>query len=88
MQRLFTPLCLVLSLALLVTAFGLLAMDAPEPNVALHKARVDGDQAMEDLLEQDLTFRIWMRRGLIAALFVSALGIAAFAFLNVPGSDP
>jgi hypothetical protein len=88
MQRLFTPLCLVLCLALLVTAFGLLAMDAPEPDIALHRARAARDEALEEVLERDLRQRIWLRRTLITALFVSALGIGAFAFLNVPGSDP
>ena len=38
MQQLMPPLCLVLSLALLVTGFALLAIDAPEPNVDLHRA--------------------------------------------------
>jgi len=66
----------------------LLAMDAPEPNIALHRARAARDEAFEEALERELQVQIWMRRGLITALFVSALGLAALAFLNVPGSDP
>ena len=42
MQRLLAPTCLVLCLALLVTAFAVLATDAPEPNVQLHGAIASG----------------------------------------------
>ncbi len=45
MQRFLSPICLILCLAMLVTAFALLATDAPEPNVQLHRARVTGDEA-------------------------------------------
>jgi len=87
MQRFLAPLCLVLCLALLVTAFALLATDAPEPNVALHRARAMGDEAYEEVLQRDLTHRIWLRRGLIGALFVAAGAAAVGAFLSI-GSRP
>ena len=87
MHRFVSPLCLVLCLATLVTAFALLSMDAPEPNVQLHKARVMGEEAMRDALEADLQFRIWLRRGLFGALFVAAAARGVSAFLTVAGSD-
>ncbi|MBM4094361.1 MAG: hypothetical protein FJ276_33880 [Planctomycetes bacterium] len=80
------PLCLVLCLALLITAFALLAIDAPEANVDLHRARVTRDEAMRDVLEEDLKTRIWLRRGLIAALFVAAFALGVGGFLSVGGS--
>jgi|MudIll2142460700_1097286.scaffolds.fasta_scaffold1437587_1 uncharacterized protein (UPF0254 family) len=87
MHRFLAPVCLVLCLALLVTAFALLAIDAPEPNVALHQARTLGDEAMTEVLERDLARRIWLRRALIGALFVGAAGLGVGAFLTVSGSD-
>jgi hypothetical protein len=87
MQRFLSPICLVLCLALLVTAFALLATDAPEPNVALHRARVMGDEAFREVLERDLTRRIWLRRALIGALFVGAAALGVEAFLTVSGAE-
>jgi hypothetical protein len=87
MHRFLAPLCLVLCLALLVTAFALLATDAPEPNVALHRARAMGDEAFSEVLERDLTRRIWLRRALISGLFVGAGALGVAAFLTVSGSD-
>jgi hypothetical protein len=88
MQRLLAPVCLVLCLALLVTAFALLATDAPEPNVALHRARAMGDEAFSEVLERDLARRVWMRRALIATLFIGAAALGVGAFLTVSGSAP
>jgi hypothetical protein len=84
MQQLMPPVCLVLSLALLVTGFALLAIDAPEPNVDLHRARVAGDEAFQAVLERDLTRRIWTRRILIGTLFLAAtmLGVGGFRYLG------
>ena len=87
MQRFLSPICLVLCLALLVTAFALLATDAPEPNVALHRARAMGDEAFREVLERDLTRRIWLRRALIGALFAGAAVLGVGAFLTVSGSE-
>ncbi len=86
MQRLLSPLCLVLCLALLVTAFALLATDSPEPSVQLHRATVEGDKAYQEVLERDLQRQIWVRRGMIGALFVGAfaLGVGAFYSLGEP----
>ena len=86
MQNILAPVCLVLSLALLVTAFALLATDAPEPNIQLHAARVHGEDAREEVLERDLQRRIWVRRGLIGILFVAAFasGVAGFASVGGP----
>jgi hypothetical protein len=86
MQRFLPPICLVLCLALLVTAFALLASDAPEPNVALHRARVMGDEAYRDVLERDLTRRIWLRRAMIGTLFTGAAALGVGAFLAVGSS--
>ncbi len=86
MQRFLSPICLVLCLALLVTAFALLATDTPEPNVDLHRARVSGDEAYQAVLERDLTRRIWVRRALIGTLFGGAAALGVGAFLAVGSS--
>ena len=41
-----------------------------------------------DALEADLAYRIWLRRGLIVALFVAAGALGISAFFSVAGSDP
>ncbi len=87
MQRFLSPICLFLCLALLVTAFALLAIDPPEPNVQLHRARVQGDDAYREVLERDLAKRIWLRRALVGTLFVATLALGIGAFLSVTGSD-
>ena len=86
MLRFLSPVCLVLSLALLVTAFALLSTDAPEPNIQLHGARVRGDEAQQEVLERDLERRIWVRRGLIGTLFVAAVASGVAGFCAVGGS--
>ncbi|MFW6170611.1 MAG: hypothetical protein ACODAD_08985 [Planctomycetota bacterium] len=86
MQNFLSPLCLVLCLALLVTAFAVLATDAPEPSVQLHAARVEGDEAYEEVLEENLQHRIWLRRGLIAVLFFAAVASGVAGFYTIGGS--
>ena len=88
MQRCISPICLVLCLAMLVTAFALLSTGAPEPSIDLHRARVMDDEAFTEVLEKDLTKQIWLRRGLITSLFVLAFALGIGAFLSVSGSDP
>ena len=83
MQRLIAPVCLVLCLALLVTAFALLATDPPEPNIQLHRATASGDEAYQEVLERELQRRIWIRRGIIGALFVGAFALGVGGFCSV-----
>ncbi len=83
MQRFLAPICLILCLAMLVTGFALLATDAPEPNVQLHRARATRDEAYEAVLERELQRRIWMRRGVIGGLFVGALALGVGAFCSI-----
>ncbi len=86
MQRYLSPVCLVLCLALLVTGFALLAIEAPEPNVALHRARAAGDRVVEEVLDRELARRIWRRRAVIGAAFAAALALAAGAFFTAGGT--
>ncbi len=86
MRRCLSPVCLVVCLALLVTAFALLAIDAPEPNVALHRARAAGDRAAEEVLDRALLRRTWLRRAVIGGAFMAALALAAVAFLATDGA--
>lgn len=88
MQRLLSPVCLLLCLALLVTAFALLSTDAPEPDMQLHSARVQGDEAFEEVLERKLEQEIWLRRGLIGALFVAAFAAGMAGFCAMSGPRP
>ena len=85
MDRFLAPLCLVLCLALLVTAFALLSIDSPEPNVQLHRATAAGDDARREVLERDLARRVWLRRALVATLFAAALALGIGAYRSVSG---
>ena len=85
MDRFLAPLCLVLCLALLVTAFALLSIDSPEPNVQLHRATAAGDDARREVLERDLARRVWLRRALVATLFAAALALGVGAYRSVSG---
>jgi hypothetical protein len=85
MDRFLAPLCLVLCLALLVTAFALLSIDSPEPNVQLHRATAAGDDAQSEVLERDLARRVWLRRSLVATLFAAALALGIGAYRSVSG---
>ena len=87
MNGLIAPVCLVLCLALLVTGFALLAIDPPQPSMALHQARINGDDATRKLLEADLKRQIWLRRALIAALFGAAVFLGVSGFWAVRGSE-
>jgi hypothetical protein len=86
MQRFLSPVCLVLCLALLVTAFAMLSTDPPEPTIQLHGARARGDEAYEKVLERDLEKQIWLRRGLIGALFLAAIASGAAGFYCIGDS--
>ncbi len=86
MQQLLSPVCLILCLALSVTAFALLATDAPEPSIQLHAARVEGAEDREKVLERDLQRRIWVRRAVIGVLFVAAFASGVAGFSSIGGS--
>jgi len=88
MQHIITPVCLVLCLALLVTGFALLAIDAPQVDMRLHRARLSGDTTYRDMLEADLEKRIWMRRALIGGLFLAAVALGVAAFYGSSGTRP
>ncbi|MEK6239093.1 MAG: hypothetical protein N2C14_30625 [Planctomycetales bacterium] len=77
MKEIVPPLCLVLSLLLFIAAFATLAVESPQPNVALHRARVDQDEQYRDLLEQQLARRRLRRKILIGSLFGAAIIAAA-----------
>ena len=44
LQRFLPPLCLLIALGMLVVAFSLLAVGAPEATVDLHQARASADE--------------------------------------------
>ncbi len=86
MNRLLPPLCLLLALASLISAFTLLATDAPEPSMKLHQARVEGDEDYRKVLEEDLEKRRVFRTILITGLFVSTGLFTVAAFLTMSRS--
>jgi hypothetical protein len=81
MNEIVAPLCLVLSLLLLIAAFAVLATDRPQPSVELHRARLEDDEQYRDLLQQQLDRRRFERKVLIGSLFAVAVIAAAVAFV-------
>jgi len=84
MHRIVPPICLLLSLLLLIAGFSLLARDQPDPSVDLHRARMADDEQYRDLLEEDLRRRRLKRTVMIATLFGMAvvLGVASFVAMR------
>jgi len=81
MNAIVPPLCLVLSLLLLIAGFAVLATEQPQPSVELHRARVEADDAYRDALEEQLAHRRRQRWILIISLFGLALILAVVAFV-------
>jgi len=82
-----SPACLLLALALLIAGFAVWAVDAPEPNAALHQAQADGDDRYRDALQSQLRARQLRRKVLLACLFGGSALLATTAFLAMPTSE-
>jgi hypothetical protein len=84
MDRFVPPLCFLLALAMLISGFALWAVDAPEADVRLHRARLSGDPQLRDKLEADLRRHQRTRNVLLACLFVGSgvLTVTAFATMR------
>jgi hypothetical protein len=87
MSRLLSPLCLILSLAMAIVGFGLWAVEPPEAEVDLHRARVSGDEAYQEVLEARLDRRQWTRNLLLGCLFAGSGLFAVMAFATMRGSE-
>ncbi len=87
LKALLSPLCLVLALAALIGGFATIAVPPPEVGIDLHRARVEGEEDYQELLEErlerDRGKRIWT----IVALFGSAVVLTAAGFLTLSGSS-
>ena len=89
MTRFLSPLCLVLAIAMLIAGFALWAVEPPAAGMALHRARVVGDDDYADVLETKLQQRRTARKALLFCLFggSAAMTLAAFATISRPRSD-
>ena len=84
----FVPrICLFLALASLVSGFVLLAVGAPEPDMAIHRARIAGDETRRELLETQLAERQRARTIAIVGLFASAAIFTTAAFMTMGESS-
>jgi len=81
MHRLFPPLCMFLALAMAVAGFCICAVEMPQPNIDLHRARVSGDEQYRDALEARLRRQRLGRRVLLGCLFTGSGLLAVTAFL-------
>jgi len=71
---------------MLIAGFALWSVEAPQPNMALHRARVTGDEAYSEVLEEQLASQRWSRKALLIGLFggSGAMVVIAFFMLSVP----
>ena len=83
MSRVIPPLCLLLTVLLLVAGFALLAREKPQPSIRLHEATASGDEERRELLEAELEQQRLKRTVLIAAVFGLAIVTATTAFVAI-----
>jgi hypothetical protein len=86
MQQLISPFCLLLALAMLIAGFAIWAVEPPQPNMELHRARVSGDEAYSEVLEEQLKKQRWSRNALLMGLFGGSgtMVVVAFLMMSVP----
>lgn len=86
MRQFISPLCLLLALAMLITGFAIWAVEPPQPNMDLHRARVTGDEAYTEVLEDQLAAQRWSRNALLVGLFGGSglMVLIAFFMISVP----
>jgi hypothetical protein len=84
MRKIMPPICLFLSLVSVICGFVLLAMGEPEVDMELHRARIDGEEQYQQLLEERLEHRKLSHKLLIGGCFVSAalFTVGAFALMS------
>ena len=89
MPNLLPPICLLLALSMVIVAFALWAVEAPEASVELHQARAAGDEDYRDVLEAELKRRQLARSMLIGCLFAGSgvMTLAAFATMRPSGGS-
>ena len=83
MNRVIPPLCLLLTVFLLVAGFALLAREKPQPSIRLHEATASGDEERRELLEAELEQQRLKRTVLIVAVFGLANVTATTAFVAI-----
>lgn len=83
LQEIIPPLLLVLALVMLIAGFASLAVERPQPSVELHRARLEGSEQYQAVLEQDLQMRRVRRVALTVSLFAGAVILATFGYLTM-----
>ena len=86
MHKIMPPICLFLALASVFCGFVLWAKGGPEVDMELHRARIDGEEQYQQLLEARLTRRQLVHKLLIGGCFVAAALFTAAAFAMMPPS--
>jgi len=86
MRHFLSPLCLLLALSLLIAGFAMWAVESPQPNMELHRARVTGDEAYSEVLETQLAGQRRSRKVLLIGLFggSATMVVMAFCLMGVP----
>lgn len=76
----------MLALAAFIGGFAMLAVPPPEPGMELHRARVEGDEDYQKLLEERLERDRARRTWTIVALFASGVLLTAAGFMTLNAS--
>lgn len=79
-RKCLPPVCLFFALALAISGFAVQSIGEPEPDMKLHRARVEGQEDYEERLEEELAHRQWARKALVVGLYGGALCFTAAAF--------
>ncbi|KPL08998.1 hypothetical protein AMJ85_07380 [candidate division BRC1 bacterium SM23_51] len=86
MHKIMPPICLFLALTCVICGFVLLAMGEPEVDMALHRARIDGEEQYRQRLEERLEHRQLSHKLWIGGCFASAVLFTGAAFATMSPS--
>ena len=81
MRTILPVVCLILALVSLIMGFVLLSLPPPEPDMALHQARLSGNEEERERQEARLEQRRFKRKLLSGACFVAVGLFSTAAFV-------
>ncbi len=80
-NNVIAPALLVLAVLLLFLAAAMISKGPPQPDMELHRARIEADEAYTNMLERRYERRCLMYKAFVAGLITGGLLLGLTAFL-------